>query len=333
MTPIFTITVDWADITAKVADRLLSLRVTDEAGIKSDTVALTIDNRDNAVAVPRHGVIMKVSMGYDETGAVYMGAYTVDEVSTTLSPRSMTIGGKAADMLAGLKVRKSRAWPSLTLGELVETIAAEHDLKPKISEALAAIDIAPVPYRQLDQTNESDLHLLTRLAKQYDAIAKPANGFLLFVLKGEAKTATGQTLSPVTLTEGEVKSGRARAADRGKYASVKAYYLDDETQERTAVTAGEGSPVFSLRRTYPDAPQAEAAAAARLDALTRGTSTLSLTLEGRPEIMAESPLTFVSGDALAAGEWIVTRAEHELTGRAGGGMTSRIEAEVPKVKQ
>ena len=83
MTPIYSITVDGGDITAKVADRLISLRITDEAGIKSDTVSLTLDNRDNAVAVPRHGVIMKVSLGYAETDMIFMGAYTVDEALRT----------------------------------------------------------------------------------------------------------------------------------------------------------------------------------------------------------------------------------------------------------
>ncbi len=330
MKPIFSISVDQSDITAKVADRLLNLRITDEAGMKSDTASLTIDNRANAVEVPRRGVIMKIALGYDKTGLVQMGAYTVDEVSSEGPVRTLTISAKAADMQAGLKVRKTRAWVNITLGELVETIAGEHDLQPQVTDALAAIDIAPVPYKQLDQTNESDLHLLTRLATQYDAIAKPANGFLLFVSKGEAKAASGQELSAVTLTESDVKTFRARAADRGKYAAVKAYYLDAETQQRVPVTSGDGTPVFSLRRTYPDAAQAEGAAASKLAALKRGTATLSLTLEGRPDITAETPLTFVSDDELANGEWVVTRAEHELSGRAGGGLTTRIDAEIPK---
>lgn len=330
MTPQFSITVDAADITAKIAHRLLSLRVTDEAGIKSDMVSLSLDNKGNAVAIPRRGVIMQIALGYEETGLVKMGAYTVDEVSTEGPVRTLNISAKAADMQAGLKVRKTRSWVAISLGDLVAKIASEHGLIPQVSDALAAIDIAPIPYRQLDQTNESDLHLLTRLASQYDAIAKPANGNLLFVAKGDAKAASGQAMTPVTLREGDVKSFRARAADRGKYTSVKAYYLDAETQARVPVTAGAGEPVFSLRRTFPDAGQAEGAAAAKLDALERGTATLSLTMAGRPDIAAETPLTFVSDDPLAAGQWIVVRTEHELSGRAGSGLTSRIEAEVPK---
>ncbi len=330
MALLYSISVDQADITAKVADRLLRLTVVDEAGIKSDTVSLTLDNRDTSIAIPRRGVIMKVSLGTDKTGLVLMGAYTVDEVSTEGPVRTLTINAKAADMLAGLKVRKTRAWPDVTLGELVEAIAGEHNLKPHISDALAAIDLAPIPYKQLDQTNESDLHLLTRLAKQYDAIAKPANGFLLFVARGEGKAASGQTMPAVTLKESDVKTFRARAADRGKYLSVKAYYLDDDTQERVAVTAGAGQPVFSLRRTFPDSAQAQGAASAKLDALKRGTATLALSLEGRPDIVAETPLTFVSDDALANGDWIVTRSEQTLSGRNGGGYVTRIDAQVPK---
>jgi phage protein D len=50
MTPDFRIHADSQDITERIQDRLLSLRVTDEAGIKSDTVELNLDDRDGLVS-------------------------------------------------------------------------------------------------------------------------------------------------------------------------------------------------------------------------------------------------------------------------------------------
>ncbi len=79
MTPAFHIAVDGTDITAQIRYRLLWLRVTDEAGIQSDTVELTIDDRDGLIELPRTGANMSVSLGYEETGLFPMGAYTVDE--------------------------------------------------------------------------------------------------------------------------------------------------------------------------------------------------------------------------------------------------------------
>ena len=330
MTPIFKITIGGTDITSKAKDRLLTLRVTDEAGMKSDAVQLVLDNRNNALAVPRRGVLMFVALGYAETGLVDMGIYTVDEVSSQLPNRQLTIAAKATDMQAILKVKKTRAWPDITLGGLVTAIAEEHGLEPKISDDLALIDVAPIPYRQLDQTNETDLHLLTRMSEEFGAVFKIANGFLLFVRKGESKAASGQELPAVTLGEKDITGARARAADRGKFVAVKAYYMDADTAERVPVIAGAGEPMDSLRRTYPDAATAEHAAAARLDALKRGTATLNISMPGKPEVGAETRLIFNTPDTLAAGEWVVTRALHELSGR--GGLVSRIEAQIPKAK-
>jgi hypothetical protein len=54
--------------------------------------------------------------------------------------------------------------------------------------------LALIAIEHIDQSNESDLHLLTRLARQHGAVSKPVAGFRGFVSKGEAKSATGQQL-------------------------------------------------------------------------------------------------------------------------------------------
>lgn len=46
MTPSFTLRANDQDITAKIKDRLIRLSVTDEAGFKSDTLSIKLDNRD-----------------------------------------------------------------------------------------------------------------------------------------------------------------------------------------------------------------------------------------------------------------------------------------------
>lgn len=51
-----------------------------------------------------------------------------------------------------------------------------------MAESLAGIHVT-----HLDQTEEPDLHLLTRLAREHGAVAKPVAGFLVFVPRGEAK--------------------------------------------------------------------------------------------------------------------------------------------------
>jgi phage protein D len=55
------------DITAKIRDRLLRLAVHDAAGLESDTLTLTLDNRDDAVTFPATGAALEVWLGYKNT--------------------------------------------------------------------------------------------------------------------------------------------------------------------------------------------------------------------------------------------------------------------------
>lgn len=137
MRPIFKVLADADDITAKIADRLSSLSVTDEAGVQSDTVDIRLDNRGLVVKTPSKGVNLKVWLGFEATGLVYQGAYVVDETEVGGQPDTLSIKGKSADMTSEIKARKTRSWDDTTLGAIVAAIAGEHGLTPAISPDLA----------------------------------------------------------------------------------------------------------------------------------------------------------------------------------------------------
>lgn len=325
MKPIWKISADGADITAACAKRLLQLVVTDEAGIASDTVSLTLDNRDLAIAAPRKGAKLEVWMGYEGGGLVHMGQYVVDEIEAEGPPHALTIKGKAADMRASFKEQKTRGWDQITIGDLVKTIAGEHKLIPAVSPQLAQIAVP-----NLAQTNESDLNLLTRVAKTYDAVAKPVSGRLLFVPRGEAKSASGKAMPGVSLGPGDVRSYRATQAERGKYGAVVAQWHNPATgqPESIKVSDGEG-PTHTVRQKYPDASQAQAAAQAKLDSLARGVGTFSgAVVPGRPGLGAEGKLTVSGLGDVADGTWTITRAVHTLD--KSGGLRTDVEGETPK---
>jgi phage protein D len=331
MKPGFRLIAQGTDITAMIADRLLSITSTDEAGFKSDRLSIKLDNRKHEIELPAKGAKLELALGYGSELS-NIGSFIVDEVASSGPPASLTIKAKAADMLEGLKARKTRSWGGDTIGDIVAAIARDHGLTPRVSAELASIAAAPLPYAQIDQNNESDLHFLTRLARQYDAVAKPVFGYLIFVPRGEAKAASGAKIRPVTLSEDAVTRWSARAPDRGKYKAVKAYWNDTQSGSRKHTTAGEGEPVFSLRHAYGSAEEAEAAASAKLAALERGEATMTLSLPGNASLAAEGRVSFETRDALARGQWVITRAEHELTGGSGGGYFTRLDLETPKDK-
>ena len=322
MTPDFLVLANSEDVTATLRRRLISIRVTDEAGTQSDTAEIVLDDRDNRIQWPEHGTSLDVSLGYRDTGLSRLGSYTVDEVAHSGPPDTITIRAKAADMISSLKAPKIRQWEQQSLGQMVDQIAGEHGLQPRVSQALDHIIIPHV-----DQTEESDLHFLTRLARQYDAVAKPASGFLLFVLKGEAKAASGRTLSSVSVVPFQILQHRMTQADRGKYTAVRTFWHDVTTADRVAVLTGSGEPIYTVRQPYSDAAQAADAGAAKLKALQRGEASLSLTLVGHTAVQAEGELTVSGLRDNVNGRWLIKRVEHQMD--ASQGFTTRLDADIP----
>lgn len=329
LTPVFRVVAESQNITDKLSGGLLSLTITDNAGIKSDTVEIRLGDADHAIALPRTGAELEVWLGYKETTLEKMGLYTVDEVELSGPPNTLTIRGKAADMNKGLKEPKTRTWQKpgktperITLKDIIETIAGEHGLTPKLGE-----DFTPIDYDVVNQTNEHDLNLLTRLGRDLGAVAKPAGGFLLFVKRGEAKSASGAVIPPVNLSPEDVTSWTVSLVERGAYSSVKTKYRNADESQEIEVTAGEGEPVYTVRKLFKDEAEAAAAAKAQLDAFQRGKSTVSLELPGNPTFVAEAALNLSGFRDGVNGAWVVETATHTFT---NSGYSLSLEGAVKK---
>lgn len=325
MRPAFRIIADRVDVTKAIKDRLLALTVIDVAGVESDEVKLTLDDRrreDGAVAeLPRIGARLEVALGYAETALVMMGSYIVDEVEISSPPATLSVSAKAADMSGPVRSPKTRSWDSLTLGDIVTTIAREHRLAPAVDPNLAAI-----PIDHLDQTAESDMAFLTRLASLYDAVSKPANGHWVFARRGQAKSATGKNLpiirlQPQDLIEWRYRHSARRPGGSGKSqtkanaapvaaSGVKAYYWDFDAGERKEVTIGK-PPYSEVRHVHTSKDKALAAAKAALTTGDRQQGEFSLTLPGDPRLVAEVRIEIDLRPGIPT-VWIVDRAEHHF---------------------
>ena len=83
----------------------------------------------------------------------------------------------------------------MTLGQVVAEIAAAHGYESSVDPDLAAEPIA-----HIDRTAESDLNLLCRTTRHYNATMKAVAGRLVVVRTGSARTAgTGQPLPIVAI--------------------------------------------------------------------------------------------------------------------------------------
>lgn len=206
MTPTFDLFLKNTSLFEKIQPFLVSLSITDEPGLKSDKLDLVLVNQN--LELPQTGELLKVSLGYKETGVYDMGIFAID--GYTLSQKEIHITAHAADFLEDFKNPKTRTFTQTTLGEIIQNIAKNHGIEARITE-----DISRIKIYTLHQTSESDLHFLTRLGQHYHFMIKPA-GHVLVALKNSSL----QTLPEVILTPDSVMNWSLRLSKREEIPSV-----------------------------------------------------------------------------------------------------------------
>ena len=284
MRPDFSITADGKNITALLRDRLISIRITDKVGLDSDEVEISLDDRDGAVAIPRTGAQLEVSLGYTETGLTRIGRYAVDEIESSGPPQMLIIRARPADMAGTLKSVRKHAWEGVTLAQVVQDIATRNKLKP-VCQIKARVE-------RLDQLNESDLHFITRVAKQYDATATVKGGQLLVLPRGgQQKNASGKPLPVIVLNRADIKSWRYTQSERDASGGVAVKHHDQRSGKTLTILAPDSdnpkAPVQTTRHTVPAKGRAAASAQGALKRSKRATKQLTLTLAGRADLVAE----------------------------------------------
>jgi uncharacterized protein len=345
MTPAFKITGgSGGDLTGTYSDRLIQITITDQSTEQSDSCSIELANRDGKLIIPEKGETLSIALGYSGNLRP-MGQFVIDTVSIQGPPDTVTLSGKAAPFTAAqgfkpFQTRKTRSWDGVTLGNLVRKIAGEAGMTAAVSTEYDGWLL-----QHLDQTNESDMNLLTRLARDWKAVMKPMFGKLVFVKRGEAKSVTGQSVGGVTISRSECSKYSASLGQRTKFAKVRTKFHDVESGKSKRVTAsdedalvedvdpdtedndGEDA-VYEHPHDFADEQSASQGAKSILDQTQRGSESISVTLTGRPDIVAEGNVT-LAGFVVARmnGAWCIKSVSHNFT--KGGGFTTTVSGETP----
>ncbi|MCF1459023.1 MAG: hypothetical protein LPH21_16185, partial [Shewanella sp.] len=224
-----------------------------------------------------------------------------------LTDGTLTIHAKAAKFKGSYKAPRDATFDDITLGQLVQQMADAHNYEAAVSPALAAVH-----YPHIDQVGESDMALLTRLAREQGAMAKPVANRLVVVPHDEAKTVSGKPLPPVEIGDPANSGGQVTITERSDYQAVVAHWFDEPAQQKVKERAGSGEPCYTLRQTYPSQAEAQAAAHAKLSALQRGKASLSLNRPLTPQIVAGGQVSLSNHRASANGVWLVEEVQHVI---------------------
>lgn len=356
------------DITQVVSSRLITLSLTDNRGLEADTLDLELSDHDGKLALPPRNAIISLALGWKGKPLIDKGQYSVDEVQFSGGAGSadrLTIRARAADLKGSFSEQKERSFDKKTLGEIIDTIAKENQLKSQVEKELANRFID-----HIDQTNESDINLLTRLAEEHGAMCTVKNGTLLFMPLGKGKTVTGKDIPLRKITRKNGDNYNFSIVESENYKAVRAYWHDTATGKRgeiiidkntkivkkqrmtkgrtlkdgtvkgrrltkikyntieqKAPVESDNDKIKSLRVTYPSEARAITVAKSAFDKLKRGVATFSLNLAfGEPDLIPETPIALSGFKAeIDATNWLITRVTHTIT---DNGYVSQVECEL-----
>ena len=319
--------VEGNDIAQRISPRLISLELTDNPGLEADQLSITLSDHDGMLAIPAKGARLQLWLGWSDTGLVDKGSYTVDEIEHSGAPDVLSIRARSADLRKGLKTKRERSWSNTTLGEVLGDIATGNGLTATVASGLGGM-----PIQQLDQANESDANLISRLGEAFDAVASIKAGCLLCLPAGGGKTVSGLELPHITLSRADGDQHRYLQADRDSYNGVRAYYYDINRAQKQEAIAGGGDNLKDLRHSYSDQQSALRAARAAFKRLQRGSATLSYTLaRGRADLIPELTYTLQGVKAeIDAIIWYGGNVQHRLTADGGYTLSLELESTLPQ---
>ncbi|HEV2504386.1 MAG TPA: contractile injection system protein, VgrG/Pvc8 family [Mesorhizobium sp.] len=311
-------------------ERLISVTIVDKEGVTSDTISCELNDSNPFADIPKKGDKLSVSLGYLETGMADFGTYTIDDPEVRCLPYAMTINGKGANVRDKAKQHRSRHWDKKTVKEIVTQIAGENGLSPMIDD-----EVGSHKYEWFGQQDESDLHVVERLARRHDALFSIKDGKLIFAAKGSGKSASGKDLTAVVASRANIVEGTCRVnfAHRNKFKKVKGRIQDRNKAklvEFEVESDDEGTADYTLPEPFADEGEAKKAAKSKAKHLKAETIRTSVMVFGDPSIRAGAPFRY---DNVRPGvdelEFIIETATHRLS---KAGYVTEIEAKLKPVK-
>ena len=308
-------------------ERLLAWEHIDAAGFVSDQLKLTLDI-EGLEGLPELGGKIGLRVGYLESGLVDMGVFKITQRKPSLFPMRLVLVATAAPFDEHeFKQRRTASHGPTTLGALFRQLTSRYGFSPRVAPELDGEQIA-----HIDQTNESDMAFLTRLAKRFDAVAKPVDELYVLGRKGQISSLSGKALPDVRLSvtrdnhpgDHAFISATLTETSRAKYKGVQTSWWDAAGGKKQVVELGI-APFKVVAQRYPSEDEARSAAQGEMRRVSREVLQIDVVCPGNPSLAAEGLLLLdESWPGFMQGRWSIKTVT--ASGKRTGGYRSTIQA-------
>ena len=300
MTPIFKLLANKKDVTKLINMDAFFISFKDEAGSVSDEITLKIQG---SFKKPSYEDELQLWIGTKEKDLFFCGVFKV-QTSTYNKGKSiyMSITATGADFSKNLKVKRSLSYENVSIKKIVEIVASRHNLE-------VSSDFDDIYVVHLEQTNESDLHFLKRLAQEDNAIFSIKNNTVIFKKKIK-NNKKSKDLPRFSLDEDECENVSIENTNKTLYNSCKAIWRDTKENIQKSITVGSGEPIKVIKDSFENVAQAKLKARAALEKANAGLKSGSIACYGF-EIYAGGILD-LTGTYDDDGDYDIKRVDHTV---------------------
>lgn len=308
-----------ADISRDLAPFLSAFVYSDNEG-KSDEIQIELQDRDKKWQnpwLPGEGDIIQArirTVSWDKDGEVLQlncGTFFVDDVTFKGPPDSISIKALSVPLAKGGKsTKRTRAWENSNLNSIAGDVA--------ISSGLKLIYDAPnYFYDRVDQSKETDLAFIKRLAKKEGLSVKVADEKLILYhqLTYEKKRAVR------TLTRGEddiLSWDFARTSADKQYKKVQISYFDSKKKKALKyvyeVPDVESGPTLKINKRAKDLAEAKRWAKAEARNKNKKMKSGKITISGAIELVQGLTINLKKFGAFD-GKYFIESCSHNPTGK------------------
>ena len=302
--PIYVLVVNNANITEKMYENSASMTYVDNDGDTADALTVQVEGKWDIV---EFGDRMELWLGYASTEVWHVGTFDVQSVKIGMF--GTTIRATAASFMEELKVKKNEVYDRWSVKKIVSAIAEKNGLKAKcnVNDNL----------EYMAQQDESDMHFLTRVAKETNALFKVKKDEIIFIERDTVNTHSIEISE--CYDDGPVFSFN----NRGLYKSAVAQYHDSRKNSVQTVTVGKGKPVLRVEDFFETENEARRVARSELKTNKRSEVSGSLNIYGM-DIVAGNKLKLRGDKRFDKFEFTIKKVTHTIN---GSGFSTELEFE------
>ena len=294
---------------------------TDAATGQSDTVSLTVCNRDLRWAnkwLPKKGdkITAKIkAFSWDAAGkdkVFSCGKFCCDDLSFSGPNLVCKIGGVSVPEGQAFRcTERTKTWKDITIKEIAAAIGKTYGLTVKY-------DASSIKIGTLEQSGKTDADFLNSLCEDYGLYIKVYFGKIIIydVDKYESKKAVA------TYNIKDLEDWSYNTTLTGTYTGATIKYTNGNDSEELTLSVGSGSRILNINEKVDNLADAQRKACARVNKENRNAVTMSATIRANLKIVAGVCIK-IKGAYKLNGKYFVDRVTHKI--EADGAYTMDLE--------